>query len=143
MSSFSDQTPAFEPIGNGRRWKVVKGFEYYVTEPLEGYKQAVIISENFTTDFASVPRILWSLFPPYGKYGKAAIVHDWLYENKFIVTKYLDFKTRNIFTNSLPVSRERADEIFLEAMLVLGVPKWKAKIMFYAVRLFGQKAWDN
>ncbi|ENL4830298.1 DUF1353 domain-containing protein, partial [Salmonella enterica subsp. enterica serovar Teko] len=30
-----------------------------------------------------------------------------------------------------------ADKIFLDGMTVLGVPKWKRTVMYWAVRLFG------
>ena len=74
---------------------------------------------GFITDLASVPRALWSVFPPHGKYAKAAILHDYMYANG-----YKDKKT--------------ADRIFLEAMEVLGVPKWRRKTMYWAVRMFGR-----
>ena len=35
--------------------------------------------------------------------------------------------------------REACDNIFLEAMLVLGVPEWKAIAMYKAVRIFGKQ----
>jgi hypothetical protein len=37
--------------------------------------------------------------------------------------------------------RERADEIFLEGMLVLGVEKGRAKLLYNAVKHFGKRAW--
>lgn len=73
---------------------------------------------GFETDFASVPRFLWSVFPPAGKYSRAAVIHDWLYRETV-------------------VSRFLADAIFREAMAQLGVPLWKRVLMFYAVRAFG------
>src|SRR5262245_18238032 len=38
-------------------------------------------SPPFKTDLASVPRCLTWLFPRYGKYTKAAVVHDYLCQN--------------------------------------------------------------
>lgn len=80
------------------------------------------IPRGFITDFASVPRVLWWLFPPMGRYGKAALVHDYLYYTK-------------------DVSRVEADRIFLHAMLMMGVARWKAHLMYIAVRLFGWTRW--
>ncbi|ENS4526854.1 DUF1353 domain-containing protein, partial [Salmonella enterica] len=57
--------------------------------------------------------------PPDGKYAKAAIIHDWMYDN------------------ALRTKRE-ADLIFLDGMTVLGVPKWKRMVMYWAVRVFGR-----
>jgi hypothetical protein len=33
---------------------------------------------GYRTDFASIPRFFWRILPPAGRYGKAAVVHDWL-----------------------------------------------------------------
>jgi len=33
---------------------------------------------GFEFDGASVPRILWSIFPPIGRYTSAALLHDYL-----------------------------------------------------------------
>lgn len=33
---------------------------------------------GYNTDFASVPRLLWILFPQSGRWDPAAVVHDWL-----------------------------------------------------------------
>lgn len=76
------------------------------------------------TDFASVPRILWPLFPPHGNHGKAAVVHDHLYA----------LVRRGMFTRAI------ADSIFLEAMKVSGVGFFKRACMYLAVRLFGWMA---
>lgn len=36
------------------------------------------VPAGYDTDFASVPRLLWVLFPPIGRWDQAAVVHDWL-----------------------------------------------------------------
>jgi hypothetical protein len=76
------------------------------------------VPAGFVTDLASIPRVLWSLLPPHGRYAKAAIIHDWLYATGI-------------------GGREYADDVFLEAMEVLGVSPWKRKTMYWAVRAFG------
>lgn len=38
------------------------------------------VPEGFETDAASVPRPLWALFPPVGRYFVAAVVHDFMLE---------------------------------------------------------------
>jgi Protein of unknown function (DUF1353) len=35
---------------------------------------------GFKTDFASVPRPFWFWIAPWGRHGRAAIVHDFLYQ---------------------------------------------------------------
>jgi hypothetical protein len=48
----------------------------------DGTVQSFTIPKDFRTDFASVPRILWALFPPYGAYTRATILHDWLLDER-------------------------------------------------------------
>lgn len=103
-------------------WITARPFRYYVgAENSEDY---IDVPAGFKTDFASVPRPFWSILPPDGDYTQAAVLHDFLYRSK-------------------QRTREQSDEVFLEAMQVLGVDEWKAQIMFLAVRTFGQIAWDN
>lgn len=105
-----------------RRWKLISPFEYHVGEyPSE---TVITVPAGFVTDLASVPRILWPIFPPNGKYAKAAIVHDYLYSQG-------------------SVSRLYADKVFAEAMKVLRVPSWKIKLMYYAVRLGGRRHYND
>ena len=97
--------------------KLLRGFVYYrsATDLIE-------VPAGFETDFASVPRVLWSLFPPIGLYAKAAVVHDYLY-----VTHAVDRRT--------------ADDILLEACEALGVPMLTRKLLYLAVRIFGAAGW--
>lgn len=114
MSSFTSPLHV-EPL-DGRLWRLLSPFVYHVGAYPS--KEKIFIPVGFITDFASVPRLLWSIIPPWGTYGKPSIVHDYLLTQ----TKY---------------TRKRADEIFLEGMEVLGVPRWKRTIMFVSVRLWG------
>ena len=42
----------------------------------------ITVPAGYRTDFASIPRpmtrMVWSLLPPVGRSGKAAVIHDWL-----------------------------------------------------------------
>jgi len=62
------------------------------------------------------------VLPKWGKYGNAAVIHDWIYSNQ-------------------ECNREKADKILLEAMGVLSVPKWQRVSIYHAVRYFGWFAW--
>lgn len=105
-----------EPLPDGIHWKLVKPFTFWYEDETGRYE--INVPAGFITDFASVPRLFWVILPPTGRYGKAAVVHDFLYKE-----------------GQLP--RKQCDKIFLEAMMVLGVSKWKRQIMYWAVRLFG------
>ncbi len=88
-------------------------------------KYNIEIPEGFRTDYASIPRFLLPFFIKYQKaYKKSAVIHDWLYWQQ----KY---------------SRATADKIFYDAMYLGDIPKYKRKLMYWAVRVFGYKAWNE
>jgi hypothetical protein len=120
MSSFTDKLNVTE-VGNGI-WMVERPFRYYVGS--ENSSDFIDVLEGTITDFASVPRIFWIIFPPFGEYTQAAVLHDYLYQ-----------------THLRP--KKESDKIFLEAMGVLNVPSWKKYIMYEAVNLFGGHAWKT
>src|SRR4051812_2279337 len=41
--------------------------------------ELIVAPAGFVTDLASIPRIVWSVYPPDGPWVKAAIIHDFLY----------------------------------------------------------------
>ncbi len=96
--------------------RVYEPFSFY---PGDDKSDVTEVPAGFITDLASVPRIFRVLLPPDGRYAKAAIIHDYLYDNALRTKK-------------------EADRVFLEGMKVLGVPKWKRLVMYCAVRLFGR-----
>jgi len=116
MSSFTER-PLLTPLPCGKKWVVRK--EFYYDVGYKGSDDRITIPAGFITDLATSPRILWSIIPPFGRYLSPSILHDYLYFSK-------------------EVSRKKSDEIFYEAMLISGVKKWKAKIMYLTVRLFGR-----
>lgn len=91
-------------------WRVSREFKYFIGS--KDSPQWVTVPAGYLTDGASVPRMFWSLLPPWGTYGQAAVVHDLLCEYLSIVDN----------GQLKAITRERADEIFNEAMRVLGVP---------------------
>lgn len=120
MSSFTK--PLKLEYLDGRQWKVLETFVYHVGAEDSGF--AIKVPKGFITDFASIPRFFWRVLPPTGKYGKAAVLHDWLYS-------YGNY------------ARIYADSVFLEAMQVLQVPPWQRYAMYKAVRMFGWIAWNK
>jgi hypothetical protein len=121
MSSFLNQLE-FTPLDDGRRFKVTEEFCYHVGEL--GSRDIIKVPAGFVTDLASIPRILWAIYPPFGKYTKAAVVHDLLYrEGKR--------------------SRKEADTIFYEAMKVSGCDEFTCRAFYYGVRAFGWMHWGR
>jgi hypothetical protein len=103
-------------------WQLLESFEYHVGEYPS--KEIIKVPVGFKTDFASIPRVFWSILSPTGKYGKAAVIHDWCYW-------------------SACYNRKQSDKIFLEGMVVLKVSKWKQEVMYRASRQFGGFAWKR
>lgn len=90
------------------------------------------VEEGFDTDYASVPRIFWSIYPPDGSYTPAAIIHDALYF----------YQARHDGTGvAESITRAEADTVFLEAMTALGVPLLRRRILHRAVRVGGWLPW--
>lgn len=101
-----------------QKWEVVEEYAVLV------FGQEIIVPKGFKTDLASVPRLLWSVFPPFGQHNNAAVVHDYLYKTK-------------------KISRVEADIIFLELMRLSRVGLIKRHLFFYAVRIFGWLAYHK
>lgn len=87
-----------------------------------GASEEFLVPAGFATDFASVPRLLWGILPPYGRHTRAAVVHDWLYA-----------------TGYLP--RAEADGVFRRIMRECHVGRLRRWTMYLALRLFGWVAW--
>ncbi len=102
-------------------------FRYLVNR--SGMRAIITVPAGFRTDFASIPRMLWPILPPHGKYSRAAVVHDYLYS------------IRGKASRALPYTRAECDEIFLIAMAELGV-SWATRwVMYLGVRLGGWWGW--
>jgi len=82
--------------------------------------RGVFVPSGFKSDGASVPRRLWGWFPPFGKYLRAAVVHDY-----FCVTHNIDSVT--------------AAKVFREAMEACGVGKVRRNLMYSGVRIGGPR----
>lgn len=78
----------------------------------------ITVPEGFVTDFASVPRLPLAYLAAGDTAHRPAVVHDYLY-------------------SCADVERSTADAVFLEAMEAVGVPWWRRRIMWAAVRSFG------
>ena len=110
---------------DGRRATLTQAFRVRIYQTYDDFAvTAITVPQGFTTDFASVPRAFWRIIPPWGEYNRAAVVHDFLYQQH----RY---------------NRKVADRIFLELMTRLGVSWWKRRAMYSAVRSFGWVAWRN
>ena len=100
---------------DGKWFKTLHPFRYIAKD----YKVYNVPAYTFT-DFASIPRGFRWMISRVGKYGKAAVLHDYLCD----------------LANAGKFKRKDADKIFLEAMKVLGVGWLKRNTMFLGVRSY-------
>ena len=110
---------------DGRNWKVTAEFDF-ASEVLE---RIVRVQPGFVTDFASIPKLLWNILPPTGAYGKAAVIHDDLYQNPGMVTPW--------------VTRLQADQTLFEGMVALQTSFVVYWVIYLGVRLVGWVAWNG
>jgi hypothetical protein len=106
------------PYPDGKTWYLNRQLVY------QHWPTTIIVPRGFECDFASVPTAFQNVLPRWDTYGLASVVHDWLYWNQ-------------------QTTRREADDIFLDAMTESDVPLWKRQTIYYAVRTFGQFAWDD
>ena len=114
------------------RWRVVRPIYYpelgaVVSTSGRRYRINAAVPADFITDGASIPRPFWPLFSPTGKHMRAAVLHDYLYHQ---LHSNHDDKVRK-------AQRRDYDKLFYLAMLDSGVARWRAKLMYWAVRVFG------
>lgn len=65
-----------KPLNDGIDWKLFNPFTYHLRE---GHTlTSITVPEGYKTDFGTIPRIVWSILPPWGTYGKATVIHDYL-----------------------------------------------------------------
>ena len=125
MSSFTSRLVVSPVEKNGiwtGTWRLCRPFTYHVGS--RNSRFVIKVPMYFETDFASVPWLFWQLIPKWGRYGKAAVLHDRLYRTH-------------------QVSRKMSDLIFYEAMIVGGTKRWKARLMYLGVRIGGWLAWKT
>jgi hypothetical protein len=65
-----------EVADDGRQYRLLTAFQY------DSSLTTITVPAGFVTDFASVPKLFWNLLPPTGRYGKAAVVHDVLQQDR-------------------------------------------------------------
>jgi hypothetical protein len=99
---------------NDTDWVTLSRLDYRAAD------MAFTVPSGQHTDFASVPRVFVWFLPRYGRYTKAAILHDYLCRVP-------------VANGTLP--RSEADRIFRQSMRELEVAFLRRWIMWAAVRL--------
>jgi hypothetical protein len=149
MARFTqDVTVVNRLSGRVNEWMLREPVSYRLVDTPES--EVVNVPPGFATDFASVPRPFWTIIAPWGRHGRSAIVHDFLYQLGGVT----DVAARSM---RRPSKRE-ADRIFREAMRVLDevilgrsrfpafriwLAGWRRWTMWAAVAAFGFKAYQR
>ena len=115
--------PVLMPFADMDNWIVYKPI--YWTPPADAPQnlpRSITVPAGFVSDLATIPQYFWWALPPTGRYGHAAILHDWLY-----------------WEQECP--RAVADRVFEVAMAELNVDLPLRKAMWAAVRVGGGDYW--
>lgn len=104
---------------DGRNFVLLEPFTYTCKSGL-----AITVPAGSTSDGASTPPEIWPTVPPFGKYWKAAFLHDYLYR----------------YTQ---MAKADCDNVFKEAMRSLEVSAIEADAIYEGVNLFGQLSFDQ
>lgn len=125
MSAFTEPLE-ITPNPDGKTWTVERDLVYHVGA--EDSAETITVPAGFVTDLASVPRALWSIFAPFGRYTQAAVIHDYLYV------------VGGVVPGGAVYTKDQADRIFEQASKNLGVGQPARWLMYQAVHHFGRGA---
>ena len=81
---------------------------------------SILVPAGFMCDLNSIPRFLWWASTP-ADYAEAGVVHDWAYRG------------------NLP--RDKADEVYRELLITLGMSHKRADLRYAALRYLGWRAY--
>lgn len=107
-------------------WKLTKPLEY------EAKSFKCVVPTGWVTDLTSKPELFFWI-KKEAEHTPASIVHDWCYAKGYVLSKSLQIK--------VPISRRRADLIYLQGMKELKVPMLRYWQIYLGVRLGGWRPW--
>lgn len=119
---------ALTPLDCDNRQSYVLKQDFAYFSPAFGQ---IAVPSGLLTDFASVPRLVWSYLSPEDPcilFG--SIVHDWLYQQG----GKLPLRT---------LSRAECDSVLREAMLICGARPTQAAVVYRSLCLFGGGHWPK
>jgi len=111
----------------------------YIWETLEDIEEKlstgekIVIPKGYQTDLSSVPPFLWGIFPPFGMFLKAALVHDFIYSE--------DWRREEM--------GDKENKRFADEQMLFLSNKYNPKgaidntIRFWAVKYFGKKVYKR
>lgn len=120
MSGFISQLAVRElSADSGRLWELAEPLTYII-DP----ERSITVPAGFVTDGASVPRALWAVYPAWGRYSRAAVMHD-----------HLCALVHDGRPHPYAPTRADADAMFRKAMGDDGVSSLTRTVLYAAVRV--------
>lgn len=142
--------PANRPIGK-RKYRLTEDFFYTLPKWLEAELKLTTetiapffsVLEGSVNDGASVNRIAWTTtgIRPDGLIRAAALVHDFLYIQKGVVTDIPAINRIALIgshASRITLTRKQVDRLFYHMMIESGMGKVKAKLAYFGVRWFAK-----
>lgn len=122
--SIEPKFPDYEDLGNGKDVRIIEEIHYKYMREINGewVQKVYIVPNRFKTDFASVPWLFRLFFPRFGRWNKAAILHDHIGRHE-TMPKLL------------------GDQLFYAFMRHCRVNAAQAGMMYRAVRVGGGGDW--
>lgn len=119
MRGHFELLPSLVWVGGKLPWELASTMIY-----VDDVIGEIIVPVGFRTDLASVPRLPYVYALTGARAHMPAVLHDFLYRHDVC-------------------PRKEADRIFYDAMTALGDPRSRflRRIMYYGVRLFGERHW--
>ncbi len=115
------EAPVVRAFGDNANWITVEDMVYRIGTTTE----RIVVPRGFVTDFASIPKPLWSFgLSPHGQYSRAAVIHDFLYWTQ-------------------GCTRLQADRLLLIAMKESKVGSFDKIAVFKGVRKGGSSSWKS
>lgn len=119
----STKAPWLEPSAN--KIELTKDFVFRVQDPKTGVDEVVVVPKGYRSDWSSIPRLLWFVYPPnYSEAREGAIAHDYLYSHLHWYYK-----------------KKFADRLLRAFMRRCGASKTAQQAFYWAVRLGGKGGW--
>jgi hypothetical protein len=146
--------PQFQTIADSRRVRLIADWTIEIEEGLR-----IVVPAGFETDGASVPRLLWPVFPPWGVLFFGSIIHDFGYQHGYLLSP---FNPRTVYPfaavalrrdskaqmkDTIPVfvgeSRLFFDNLFRQITIARSGKVFEANMAYAALRMFGWIAWNK
>lgn len=96
----------------------------------------IVIPKDFQFDGSSSPRFLWWLFPSYGDFFFAALIHDYLYQHKYMSESLGDKYAKRFADEEMLIWSNRINDRNIGKII-------DNYLRYYAVRWFGKRVYNN